>query len=67
MTDSNVPMVKAEGVSKAFGSNLVLRSISLEVARGEVLCLVGPSGAGTSTFQSRINNLDTVVSCRLTA
>ena len=39
-----VPMVLAEGVSKSFGSNEVLKSISLEVKRGEVLCLVGPSG-----------------------
>ena len=65
MTDSNVPMVKAEGVSKAFGSNLVLRSISLEVARGEVLCLVGPSGSGKSTFLRCINHLETVDSGRL--
>ncbi|MBC9927804.1 amino acid ABC transporter ATP-binding protein [Leucobacter sp. cx-169] len=58
-------MVKAEGVSKAFGSNLVLRSISLEVARGEVLCLVGPSGSGKSTFLRCINHLETVDSGRL--
>jgi ABC-type polar amino acid transport system ATPase subunit len=65
MTDRNQPMVKAEGVSKAFGSNLVLRSISLEVARGEVLCLVGPSGSGKSTFLRCINHLETVDAGRL--
>nr|WP_280116275.1 amino acid ABC transporter ATP-binding protein [Leucobacter coleopterorum] len=63
---TDVPMVKAEGVSKSFGSNLVLKSISLEVQRGEVLCLVGPSGSGKSTFLRCINHLETVNAGRLT-
>ncbi|MBK0422092.1 amino acid ABC transporter ATP-binding protein [Leucobacter sp. CSA2] len=58
-------MVKAEGVSKSYGSNLVLKSISLEVKRGEVLCLVGPSGSGKSTFLRCINHLETVNAGRL--
>ncbi|QYM77359.1 amino acid ABC transporter ATP-binding protein [Leucobacter luti] len=58
-------MVLAEGVSKSFGSNLVLKSISLEVQRGEVLCLVGPSGSGKSTFLRCINHLETVNAGRL--
>lgn len=62
---TDTPMVKAEGVSKAFGSNLVLRSISLEVQRGEVMCLVGPSGSGKSTFLRCINHLETVNAGRL--
>ena len=37
------PMVEAVGVSKSFGSNEVLKSISLRVMPGEVLCLVGPA------------------------
>ena len=62
---TDVPMVKAEGVSKSYGSNLVLKSISLEVKRGEVLCLVGPSGSGKSTFLRCINHLETVNAGRL--
>ena len=62
---TDVPMVRAEGVSKSFGSNLVLKSISLEVQRGEVLCLVGPSGSGKSTFLRCINHLETVNAGRL--
>ncbi|RRD60393.1 amino acid ABC transporter ATP-binding protein [Leucobacter sp. OH1287] len=58
-------MVKAEGVSKSYGSNLVLRSISLEVMPGEVLCLVGPSGSGKSTFLRCINHLEEVNAGRL--
>ncbi|XPP27902.1 MAG: amino acid ABC transporter ATP-binding protein [Leucobacter sp.] len=58
-------MVKAEAVSKSFGSNEVLKSISLEVNRGEVLCLVGPSGSGKSTFLRCINHLETISAGRL--
>ena len=50
MTAPMVPMVDADRVSKSFGSNHVLKSISLTVDRGEVMCLVGPSGSGKSTF-----------------
>ena len=38
------PMLKAEQVHKRFGRLEVLKGISLEVARGEVACLLGPSG-----------------------
>ncbi|MDY6049299.1 MAG: amino acid ABC transporter ATP-binding protein [Corynebacterium sp.] len=58
-------MVKAEGVSKSFGSNHVLRSISLEVPRGGVLCMIGPSGSGKSTFLRCINHLEEVDAGRL--
>ena len=60
-----VPMVEAVGVSKSFGSNEVLKSISLTVRPGEVLCLVGPSGSGKSTFLRLINHLETLSSGRL--
>jgi ABC-type polar amino acid transport system ATPase subunit len=62
---SGVPMVLADCVSKSFGSNEVLKSISLEVKRGEVMCLVGPSGSGKSTFLRCINHLEVVSSGRL--
>ena len=64
-TLTTTPMVKAEAVSKSYGSNEVLKSISLEVARGEVLCLVGPSGSGKSTFLRCINHLETINAGRL--
>ncbi|TQL47200.1 amino acid ABC transporter ATP-binding protein (PAAT family) [Homoserinimonas aerilata] len=63
---ATVPMVRAERVSKSFGSNQVLKSISLEVKRGEVMCLVGPSGSGKSTFLRCINHLERVDAGRLT-
>ena len=59
------PMVRAEGIHKRFGSNEVLKGITLSVARGEVLCLLGPSGSGKSTFLRCINHLETVNAGRL--
>uniref|UniRef100_UPI003593A876 amino acid ABC transporter ATP-binding protein n=1 Tax=Arthrobacter pascens TaxID=1677 RepID=UPI003593A876 len=58
-------MVRADRVSKSFGSNNVLRSISLEVQAGEVLCVVGPSGSGKSTFLRCINHLEKIDAGRL--
>ncbi|MFE4470907.1 amino acid ABC transporter ATP-binding protein [Leifsonia sp. NPDC056824] len=58
-------MVLAEGVSKSFGSNEVLKSISLSVRPGEVLCIIGPSGSGKSTFLRCINHLERVDAGRL--
>lgn len=62
---ANRPMVQAQGVRKAFGANEVLKGITLEVARGEVMCLVGPSGSGKSTFLRCINHLEVVNGGRL--
>ncbi|MGV8911610.1 MAG: amino acid ABC transporter ATP-binding protein [Rhodoglobus sp.] len=58
-------MVHADRVSKSFGSNEVLKSISLSVPQGEVMCLVGPSGSGKSTFLRCINHLERVDAGRL--
>ncbi|WP_414475873.1 amino acid ABC transporter ATP-binding protein [Microvirga sp. M2] len=53
-------MVEAISVSKSFGALNVLESIDLEVARGEVLALLGPSGSGKSTFLRCINHLERI-------
>jgi polar amino acid transport system ATP-binding protein len=58
-------MVKAEGVHKSYGSVEVLRGIDLEVAPGEVVCVVGPSGSGKSTFLRCINHLEKIDAGRL--
>lgn len=59
------PMVSAQGVHKSFGALEVLKGITLDVAPGEVMCLVGPSGSGKSTFLRCINHLETVNAGRL--
>ncbi len=60
-----VPMVRAEGVHKSFGPLEVLKGITLEVAAGEVMCLLGPSGSGKSTFLRCINHLEKINAGRL--
>ncbi|MBF6357885.1 amino acid ABC transporter ATP-binding protein [Nocardia higoensis] len=58
-------MIRAERVCKSFGALRVLAGVSLEVARGEVMCLIGPSGSGKSTFLRCINHLEQVDAGRL--
>ena len=53
-------VVEARGVRKWFGSNEVLKSITLSVSRGEVLCLLGPSGSGKTTCLRCINHLESI-------
>ena len=57
---TTTPMVSAQGVHKNFGALNVLKGITLDVAPGEVMCLVGPSGSGKSTFLRCINHLETI-------
>jgi polar amino acid transport system ATP-binding protein len=58
-------MVKAENVHKSFGRLEVLKGISLEVRPGEVMCLLGASGSGKSTFLRCINHLEKIDAGRL--
>jgi polar amino acid transport system ATP-binding protein len=51
-------MLRLEGVCKRFGRLEVLRGIDLEIARGEVVCVLGPSGSGKSTLLRCINLLE---------
>ena len=43
------PIITLEGVEKAFGSNLVVKKMNLEIGEGEFLTLLGPSGCGKTT------------------
>jgi polar amino acid transport system ATP-binding protein len=58
-------MVRAEGVHKRFGRLEVLKGVSLEVQPGEVVCLIGASGSGKSTFLRCINHLERIDAGRL--
>lgn len=50
-------MIRVEGIHKYFGPLHVLQGIDLEVAKGEVLVIIGPSGSGKSTLLRCINLL----------
>ncbi|WP_309304073.1 amino acid ABC transporter ATP-binding protein [Arthrobacter sp. CJ23] len=57
---TQVPLVRAEGVRKSFGSHEVLKGIDLDVKSGEVVCLIGASGSGKSTFLRCVNHLEKI-------
>jgi ABC-type polar amino acid transport system ATPase subunit len=52
-------MIRIENLQKRFGETLVLRGISLDVPKGDVAVLLGPSGGGKSTLLRAINGLET--------
>ena len=54
------PMVSAKDVHKSFGDLEVLKGISMDVMKGECVCVIGPSGSGKSTFIRCINALNDI-------
>jgi polar amino acid transport system ATP-binding protein len=55
---SDAPIVSIHGLRKRFGTNEVLKGIDLNVARGEVIAIIGKSGSGKSTLLRCINGLE---------
>jgi len=51
-------MITVEHLSKKFGDLVVLKDINLEIRKGEVISIIGPSGTGKSTFLRCLNLLD---------
>ena len=51
-------MIKLEGITKSFGSLQVLKGIDLEINKGEIVSIVGPSGASKTTLLQIMGTLD---------
>ncbi|MCQ2478664.1 MAG: amino acid ABC transporter ATP-binding protein [Clostridia bacterium] len=51
-------MIKVDNLEKSFGKISVLKGISTEIKKGEVVVIIGPSGSGKSTFLRTLNLLE---------
>lgn len=58
MTDMNTPLIETRDLKKNYGNLEVLKGISECIYKGEVVCIIGPSGGGKSTFLRCLNMLE---------
>src|SRR5512141_1563365 len=62
---ANPSLLSIRNVAKSFGRNLVLRNVSLDVAEGELLTILGESGSGKTTLLRIIAGFETASSGEL--
>ena len=65
-TRTSTCLVSAHGVAKRYGADTVFANVSLEVAAGEFVAIVGDSGVGKSTLLNGLAGLDTFDDGRIT-
>ena len=58
LTSIESQMIALRGITKKFDSLQVLKGIDLDIARGEVVSIVGPSGAGKTTLLQIMGSLE---------
>lgn len=58
MTNENKPLIETVNLKKNFKNLEVLKGISEKIYKGEVVCIIGPSGGGKSTFLRCLNMLE---------
>ncbi len=55
---STQPLLSLKGVQKSYGATPVLRGVDLDVTKGEVVTIIGPSGGGKTTLLRCVNFLE---------
>jgi polar amino acid transport system ATP-binding protein len=55
--NESIPILRVKNITKSFGENTILDSVSFELAKGEIKVLIGPSGGGKSTLLQCLNCL----------
>ncbi len=58
MTENKIPLIETIDLKKDFNDLQVLKGISEKIYQGEVVCIIGPSGGGKSTFLRCLNMLE---------
>ncbi len=58
MTENKIPLIRTVDLKKNFNDLEVLKGISETIYKGEVVCIIGPSGGGKSTFLRCLNMLE---------
>ncbi len=59
MMENKDTIIRVTGLQKDFGTNAVLKGINADIHRGDVVCVIGASGSGKSTFLRCLNLLET--------
>jgi L-cystine transport system ATP-binding protein len=58
-------MISIENITKTFGSEQILKGISLTIKKGEIVCIIGPSGSGKTTLLRSLNFLESADSGKI--
>ena len=56
--NDNPPFIRIKNLCKNYGGHEVLKDISIDISKGEVIAIIGPSGCGKSTFLRSVNLLE---------
>ena len=58
MSGGKPPVLRAEGITKSYGGRTILQDVSLSLEKGELVCLLGVSGAGKTTLFHALSGLE---------